>query len=412
MAPVIQGERMPDDETDKVVHRNGRFINNVFVPNNQKIELPEVTITSKASSLVSPQLRRSGRSYNSLSSEPNSASSDPDLPFSFSFSDFYTGREQDSRDAMALESRQNPVYAQPDRQIDLLTDRQSPAYTEPEPILQDQKPVFFIPESPDSLHADRSPYTFEPADSHGSLGPKPSSSIVSASSDDFVITEHTYQMCATCPTFSIPIPVPKSVAGDIPTDQVINPFNSDPAFELQHLERDSEMSLVERVIKVLNSASRSLRNLLNPGALIKDDGFSDRLSTLGEQSTDSSMVAFVGLAVGVIGALTVAATGLPGLNEAASTGRDFPKSGGENESSLNSLALSSLDLKTDILCLPRSYCEEWKSRKHLIDEYPNIKAVAKWLLNRIFDGDTVYEKGNEPFLNQCHIRECLQKLLQ
>jgi len=29
---LFQGVRRPDDETDRVVHRGGRFINNVFVP--------------------------------------------------------------------------------------------------------------------------------------------------------------------------------------------------------------------------------------------------------------------------------------------------------------------------------------------------------------------------------------------
>ena len=38
------------------------------------------------------------------------------------------------------------------------------------------------------------------------------SSVITASSDDFIIKQHTYQMCPTCPTFSIPIPVPKSSA--------------------------------------------------------------------------------------------------------------------------------------------------------------------------------------------------------
>ena len=119
---------------------------------------------SHSSSLASPQLRRSGRSYNSLSSDSsynilssdpsfnilspdtsyNSLSSDPsfnketeDLPFNFKFSDFYQGREQDSRDATAMESRQTPVYSPPD----------------PQP--QETAPVYFTPESPDSLHADR-----------------------------------------------------------------------------------------------------------------------------------------------------------------------------------------------------------------------------------------------------------------
>merc|ERR1712071_88617 len=117
-----------------------------------------------------------------------------------------------------------------------------------------------------------------------------------------------------------------------------------------------------------------------------------------------------------MGAFTVLAMGLPGLDERLSTGRDFPAPG-ERESSLNSLSmdnmgsLGSLHLKEDLLCLPRRYCEEWKTSKHLIDHYPNIKAAGRWIVNRLFSGDTVYERGEEPILNQCNIRECLYKLL-
>ena len=31
-APLIIGVRRPDDETDRILHRNGKFINNQFVP--------------------------------------------------------------------------------------------------------------------------------------------------------------------------------------------------------------------------------------------------------------------------------------------------------------------------------------------------------------------------------------------
>ena len=33
---VIEGQRMPDDPSDVTVHRNGRFINNIFVPTFSK----------------------------------------------------------------------------------------------------------------------------------------------------------------------------------------------------------------------------------------------------------------------------------------------------------------------------------------------------------------------------------------
>ena len=36
----------------------------------------------------------------------------------------------------------------------------------------------------------------------------------------------------------------------------------------------------------------------------------------------------------------------------------------------------------DILCMPRVYCEKMKRRKHVIDQYPNTKKVAAWLVGR------------------------------
>ena len=39
--------------------------------------------------------------------------------------------------------------------------------------------------------------------------------MIAASNEDFVIKQHTYQMCPNCPTFSIPIPVPKSAASQV-----------------------------------------------------------------------------------------------------------------------------------------------------------------------------------------------------
>ena len=37
--------------------------------------------------------------------------------------------------------------------------------------------------------------------------------------------------------------------------------------------------------------------------------------------------------------------------------------------------------------MPRVYCEKMKRRKHVIDQYPNTKKVAAWLVGRYkFDG--------------------------
>ena len=70
-APVVTGVRVPDDETDVVVHRGGRFINNMYVPDpNHSIEegvsphVPEeVVVTAE---FGPAGVARSGRSYQSL----------------------------------------------------------------------------------------------------------------------------------------------------------------------------------------------------------------------------------------------------------------------------------------------------------------------------------------------------------
>ena len=38
-APLIIGLRRPDDVTDTVHHRNGKFINNVFVPAESTVSI-------------------------------------------------------------------------------------------------------------------------------------------------------------------------------------------------------------------------------------------------------------------------------------------------------------------------------------------------------------------------------------
>merc|ERR1712025_1151405 len=81
------------------------------------------------------------------------------------------------------------------------------------------RPVYYVVEEPDSLHSDRSPYDFEPADTHTSLSSHVAdytqSGLTQATSGDFVIKEHSYTMCPGCPTFSIPVPIPKAILGAV-----------------------------------------------------------------------------------------------------------------------------------------------------------------------------------------------------
>ncbi len=85
------------------------------------------------------------------------------------------------------------------------------------------RPVYYVVEDePESgLHEDRSPYYYEPADSHTSLSqqgyggypnPQPHHHphAEQQPQDNWVIKQQTYQMCPGCPSFNIPIPIPKA----------------------------------------------------------------------------------------------------------------------------------------------------------------------------------------------------------
>ena len=67
-APVVTGVRVPDDETDLVVHRGGRFINNMYVPDpimeeNSVAQVPEEVVVTAELGPNNLQFSRSGRSY-------------------------------------------------------------------------------------------------------------------------------------------------------------------------------------------------------------------------------------------------------------------------------------------------------------------------------------------------------------
>merc|ERR1712038_1656453 len=180
-AIVIEGQRMPDDKSDAVTYRNGRFINNVFVPNNAAVP-EEVTIAHRQ-------------------------------PKSFDFDDFYQGRRPLMPDNMAMESRNDHgVFVEPPEEF-----KQSRDYKYHAGSTEEGRPVYYVVEEPDSLHSDRSPYDFEPADTHTSLSSHVAdytqSGLTQATSGDFVIKEHSYTMCPGCPTFSIPVPIPKAILG-------------------------------------------------------------------------------------------------------------------------------------------------------------------------------------------------------
>ena len=80
-AQVVEGVRMPDDENDRITWRNGRVINNVFVPDDSGLPEP----------------------VNVLQRQPKQ----------FDFDDFYRGREPLLPDNMAIESRSDQVFVEP-----------------------------------------------------------------------------------------------------------------------------------------------------------------------------------------------------------------------------------------------------------------------------------------------------------
>ena len=97
------GIRVPDDESDRITWRNGRVINNVFVPNEQRVRSGEARMGKQARQL--------------------------------------------GLDLQALETSDTPHQ---------VSYQAGPS--------EHGSPVYYVVEEPDSLHSDRSPYNFEPAD--------------------------------------------------------------------------------------------------------------------------------------------------------------------------------------------------------------------------------------------------------
>ena len=239
---VVEGVRIPDDESDVITHRNGRFINNMFVSNDAALPM-ETVVSTQPKIQKTRQPRAYTNQWNSIRSQPRSQRrvSQPrsGYPYpAFNYDDHYRGRTPDLPDSIAIESRQQPSVLRPDGQP--LSAPPPPSYSEPSNVHESARdynyhagntnsgrPVYYVVEEQDKLHDDRSPYNFEPADTQTSftsaiadytqagsynkqndpLGAGPGAA---ADPGDFVIKEHTYTMCPGCPTFSIPIPIPKS----------------------------------------------------------------------------------------------------------------------------------------------------------------------------------------------------------
>ena len=153
-APVVNGVRLPDDETDLVVHRGGRFINNKYVPDSVKVEVPREMVVRAELGPGGPRLR-TGRSYQTSD-------------YTFSPLEHYEQQQQLQRGL------------------------------------------------PTVLEADQ---------------------------DDFVIQEQSYKMCPTCPTFSVPVPIPKT-----------NDF---------YQEKSEEKSIFSRIAEMVSPAIETAREFFN-----------------------------------------------------------------------------------------------------------------------------------------------------
>ena len=122
-------------------------------------------------------------------------------------------------------------------------------------------PVYYVVEEPDSLHSDRSPYDFEPADTHTSLSSQVADYTQSGyknkpNSGEFVIKEHTYTMCPGCPTFSIPVPIPKKSLGSAAEASNVN---------YQHARNSTFLEKIgNRIVNGFQNVQRTVLGVFDP----------------------------------------------------------------------------------------------------------------------------------------------------
>ena len=153
------------------------------------------------------------------------------------------------------------------------------------------RPVYYVVEEPDSLHADRSPYNFEPADNQdsftGAVADFTHSGVSPANQNDFVIKEHTYTMCPGCPTFSIPVPIPKASLVEQQKEQDEKSVNVDyqSAKDKNFLEK-----IGDRIVSTVKGIKDRTAELFDP-ILNKSGNFlglSDDTNTISEKKGEAS----------------------------------------------------------------------------------------------------------------------------
>ena len=218
---------------------------------------------------------------------------------------------------------------------------------------------------------------------------------MAASNDDFVIKEHTYKMCPECPTFSIPIPIPKSAAQD-------NIQNKD-YLESGH---PREKNILGKIQGFFTKAKTTLSKFLHITEFIGDRRLSsnDYQATQKSQQGEMSPLVIAGVAALGLGVATIMSVG------GVAVGRAF---GDHDQLVHNSLSqLDKIDYDTsDLICIPRNYCENMKRKKYLIDQFPVAKKIGVGIAEMIWDKDHVSEKGSES-KTLCNLRECIFSLLR
>ena len=254
--------------------------------------------------------------------------------------------------------------------------------------------LYYLQENPEQLHADRSPYNYEPANYNSfqssvgndypnnptHQGPQ----VMLASNDDFIIQQQTYQMCPDCPTFSIPIPIPKT--------------NVQRRTDYKRIvKEESKPTFLDEAVGFLENTKEAFLRLFKKQP--RKASITRRVSSPAQEPMSPLLVA--GLTFAGIGAASLLSVGNVDVGRAFNNQEDILL--GLNQ-------VDKIDYDTsDPYCLPRNYCEAIKMKKYVIDQWPVAKRIGVSVAELLWDKDHVSERGSETW---CNLRECVFSLLR
>jgi hypothetical protein len=236
--------------------------------------------------------------------------------FNPGFDEYYLGGGNPAaHDSLAVESRTfEQIVAAP--RLGFADSSEPRDYNYKGGKTQNGRPIYYVAEEPDSLHADRSPYNFEPADNQdsftGAVADFTHSGVSPANQGDFVIKEHTYTMCPGCPTFSIPVPIPKASLVEQQQEQggeeeTVGNVDYQSAKDKNFLQK-----IGDRIVSTMKGIQDKTLGLLDP-ILSKGGNFlglSDDTNTITEKKGDAGGSKTSYLPIMVAGAAAVALGGL------------------------------------------------------------------------------------------------------